>query len=100
MGQFLDIHLYITSVLPAGDFKAVTLHLALDLMHKKTTRDLITGLKTRTSAGRPEWDALFEKFGAAGHGKVTVFYCGNPTLADALHEKCNRHKFAFKKEIF
>ncbi len=35
LDKFLDIHLYITSVLPANNFKAVTLHLALDLMHKR-----------------------------------------------------------------
>jgi hypothetical protein len=37
MAKFLDIHLYITSVMPAHDFKAVALHLAMDLMHKKVT---------------------------------------------------------------
>ena len=32
--------------------KAVGLQLALDLMHEKEHRDLITGLKSRTNAGR------------------------------------------------
>ncbi len=38
LATFLDIHLYITSVMPASDFKAVTLHLAMDLMHKKVEK--------------------------------------------------------------
>lgn len=123
MKNFLDIHLYITSVLPASDFKAVTLHLALDLMHKKvnpieklnvrinvkilitelsfqTKRDLITGLKTRTKSGRPDWDKVFKKVQDEKMGKVTVFYCGNPILAKTLLRSCNDFGFAFKKEIF
>ena len=55
------------------DFKAVVLHLALDLMHKKTKTDLITGLKTRTKAGRPDWDELFQAIKKQDMGKVS---CG------------------------
>ncbi|TRY63718.1 hypothetical protein TCAL_03645, partial [Tigriopus californicus] len=98
--QFVDVHLYITSVLPVTDVKAITLHLALDLMHKQTKRDLISGLKTRTKAGRPNWDDLFRKAEKANYGKVSVFYCGNPLLAKTLATKCNEFKFDFKKEIF
>ena len=54
----------------ATDFKAVVLHLALDLMHKKTKTDLITGLKTRTKAGRPDWDSLFQDIKKQNMGKV------------------------------
>ena len=32
--------------------------------------------------------------------KVTVFYCGNPGLADTLLQKSNKFDFSFKKEIF
>ena len=32
--------------------------------------------------------------------QVTVFYCGNPGLADALLQKSNKFDFSFKKEIF
>ncbi len=44
--KFLDIHLYITSVLPVDDFKAVTLHLALDLMHKKVDESTLLEQKS------------------------------------------------------
>jgi len=56
--RFLEIHIYITSALAPTDIKAVSLHMALDLMHSKEERDLITGLKTRTKAGRPNWDLV------------------------------------------
>ena len=32
--------------------------------------------------------------------QVTVFYCGNPGLADVLLQKSNKFDFSFKKEIF
>lgn len=57
--RFLDMHMYITSALDKHDMKAVGLQLALDIMHEKEKRDLITGLKTRTKPGRPKWDQVF-----------------------------------------
>jgi len=65
--HFLDMHMYITSALKKTDIKGIGLQMALDLLHKKDKRDLITGLKTRTQAGRPDWDkvihfALFFSF--------------------------------------
>ena len=39
-------------------------------MHKKTKTDLITGLKTRTKAGRPDWDDLFQDIKKQDMGKV------------------------------
>ncbi|MPC28250.1 NADPH oxidase 5 [Portunus trituberculatus] len=58
LDRFLDMHMYITSALQKTDMKAVGLQLALDLLHEKEKRDLITGLKTRTNAGRPNWDKV------------------------------------------
>ncbi len=50
--------MYMTSALKKTDVKAIGLQMALDLLHKKDKRDLITGLKTRTQAGRPDWDKV------------------------------------------
>ncbi len=61
---------YITSALQKTDMKAVGLQLALDLLHKKSKRDLITGLKTRTNAGRPNWDKVFKQVQEQRKGKV------------------------------
>ncbi|XP_019857720.1 PREDICTED: uncharacterized protein LOC109586003 isoform X1 [Amphimedon queenslandica] len=56
MDRFLDMHMYITSALQRTDVKALGLQMALDLIHKEKNIDLITGLKTRTQTGRPNWD--------------------------------------------
>ncbi|XP_070496659.1 NADPH oxidase 5 [Chironomus tepperi] len=100
MERFLDMHMYITSALQKTDMKAVSLQLALDLLHEKEKRDLITGLKTRTIAGRPNWDKVFKKIQDQKKGKVTVFYCGPPQLAKTLRQKCEQFGFMFRKEVF
>ena len=56
--RFLDMHMYMTSALRKTDIKAIGLQMALDLIHKKQKRDLITGLKTKTQAGRPDWEKV------------------------------------------
>ena len=40
--------------------KAVGLQMALDLIYKERNIDLTTGLRTRTQAGRPNWDKVRE----------------------------------------
>ena len=57
--RFLDMHMYMTSALRKTDVKAIGLQMALDLIHKKQKRDLITGLKTKTQAGRPDWEKVY-----------------------------------------
>lgn len=56
--HFLDMHIYMTSALRKQDMKALGLQLALELLHEKKERDLITGLRTRTNAGRPDWEEV------------------------------------------
>ena len=47
------MHMYVTSALQKSDMKAVSLQLALDILHRKEDRDLVTGLRSRTNAGIP-----------------------------------------------
>nr|WOX60328.1 NADPH oxidase [Eriocheir sinensis] len=98
--RFLDMHMYITSALQKTDMKAVGLQLALDLLHEKEKRDLITGLKTRTNAGRPNWDKVFKQLTNQQKGKITVFYCGPPALGRTLRYRCDEYGLELRKEIF
>ncbi|XP_011305289.1 NADPH oxidase 5 [Fopius arisanus] len=100
MERFLEMHMYITSALQKNDMKAVGLQLAMDLLHEREKRDLITGLKTRTNAGRPNWDKVFKQLDDRKKGKVTVFYCGPPQLGRLLRYKCDQFGFNFRKETF
>merc|ERR1719245_1401059 len=100
MSRFLDMHMYVTSALQKTDMKAVGLQLALELLHEKSKRDLITGLKTRTMAGRPNWDRVFKKLHEKKKGRVTVFFCGPPQLGKVLKQKCTQFGFEYRKEVF
>lgn len=44
-----------TSALGKGDVKALGLQLALDLLAAQEKRDSISGLRSRTQPGRPDW---------------------------------------------
>jgi len=57
-------------------------------------------LRTKTQAGRPNWEKVFQKIKDENHGEVTVFYCGNPFLAKTLKFKCQDYGFNFRKEVF
>ncbi len=61
---------------------------------------MMTKLKVRTNAGRPNWQRVFSQLRDAGRGKVTVFYCGNPQLGKALRRMCGDFGFRFRKENF
>jgi predicted ferric reductase len=100
--RFLDIHIYITSAIDQSDMKAVGLKLALDLMHEKEERDLITGLKSRSRAGRPNWKEFFDKIESQNKGDITVFFCGTPAMGREIQSEClhRDRKIRFKKETF
>ncbi|XP_038049644.1 NADPH oxidase 5-like [Patiria miniata] len=98
--RFININLYMTAALGKHDMKAIGLHMALDLIHKKKRRDMITGLMTRTQPGRPDWDRVFDDIARGKRGKVTVFFCGSPSLGEVIKRKCQDHGFGFRKENF
>ena len=100
MSRFLEMHMYVTSALQRTDMKAVALQMALDILHQKEDKDLLTGLKARTNPGRPNWDKVFTRVREENKGRVTIFYCGNPHLAKTLKAKCSSFGFNFKKEVF
>jgi predicted ferric reductase len=97
--RFLDIHIHLTAMEPAK-IKSIGLQLALFLVHEENKKDLVTGLRTRTKAGRPNWDDFFETIQEQKRGKVSVFFCGQPQLGRLLHRKCDSYGFKFRKEIF
>ncbi|XP_072023995.1 NADPH oxidase 5-like [Amphiura filiformis] len=98
--RFITMRLYMTSALGKNDMKAIGLHMALDLIHQKRQRDMITGLMTKTEAGRPDWNQVFKQLEEERKGRVTVFFCGSPHLGNVIRQKCFQHGFDFRKENF
>ena len=66
----------------------------------QTGKDILTELNSKTNTGRPNWDKVFASLKAQQKGKVTVFYCGQPTVAKIIRQKCQTHGFEFCKEVF
>ncbi|OCT86723.1 hypothetical protein XELAEV_18020412mg [Xenopus laevis] len=99
-GRFLEMHMYMTSALGKNDMKAIGLQMALDLLAQKEKRDSITGLKTRTQPGRPDWNKVFQKIEQENKGKVQVFFCGSPVLAKVIKAHCEKFNFKLFKENF
>ncbi|GAB0194295.1 NADPH oxidase 5 [Grus japonensis] len=99
-GRFLEMHMYMTSALSKNDMKAIGLQMALDLLAAKEQKDSITGLRTRTQPGRPDWAKVFGKVAEEKKGKVQVFFCGSPVLAKVIRAHCEHFGFRFFKENF
>ncbi|KAK3094338.1 hypothetical protein FSP39_000462 [Pinctada imbricata] len=98
--KVIEIHLYMTAAQTKTDIKGVGLQVALDLLHQKEKKCLITGLKTRTKAGRPNWHELFTKKAEENKGKIHVFFCGPDGMGKTIKENCRNFKFEFSKEKF
>ena len=60
----------------------------------------MTGLKTRCSPGRPEWEEVLGEIQQNSKLKVTLYYCGAPQAADIIQPICDKLGFGFRKEIF
>ncbi|XP_007430179.1 NADPH oxidase 1 [Python bivittatus] len=99
--SFLSYHLYLT-----GWNNSMIGHAAL---HFEKSTDLVTGLKQKTSFGRPRWNNEFSAV-ATKHPKsvVGVFLCGPEQLAKTLKKYCSQHssldprnvQFYFNQENF
>lgn len=71
-GNFLEMQMFMTSALSKNNIKAVGLQMALEILYAKENKDLLTGLKTRTQAGRPDWDEVSFR---AGLSRMENFFC-------------------------
>jgi len=96
-GSFLEIHSFLTGQLSTTEIK--------DLMYGDADSDLITGLQSPTSFGRPNWDEIFQGIASKHSQNIGVFFCGPPILSKALRGKCRQNstsgvKFIFHKENF
>jgi predicted ferric reductase/Ca2+-binding EF-hand superfamily protein len=95
----LDVHLCMTGARAGAT--ALGLELARDVLHASGRSDMITGLRTHTHVGHPDWDALLGEI-ATRHGAaaVDVFFCGPPGLARKIAAVCRRIGLRFYEERF
>ena len=95
----LNIHLCMTSA--RTGVTALGLELARDIMHASGRSDIVTGLKTKTHMGHPDWEAMLGEIKRIHEGqKVDVFFCGPRGLANKLRPLCERMGMSFREERF
>uniref|UniRef100_A0A8C1TFA9 NADPH oxidase 1 n=1 Tax=Cyprinus carpio TaxID=7962 RepID=A0A8C1TFA9_CYPCA len=101
MRDFLTYKLYLTGWDQS--------HVNHAMVHFDKETDIITGLKQKTSYGRPNWDREFEQVQQENPSSVVgTFLCGPQALAKDLEKKCVKYsdvdprktKFYFNKENF
>ncbi|XP_004601153.2 LOW QUALITY PROTEIN: NADPH oxidase 3 [Sorex araneus] len=84
---FLSYHIFLTEW---DENQAI--YIAL---HWDETTDAITGLKQKTSYGRPNWNKEFQQM-AYNHpsSSIGVFFCGPKSLSKTLQKMCHLHSSA------
>jgi ferredoxin-NADP reductase/Ca2+-binding EF-hand superfamily protein len=77
------------------------LELAREVMHAAGRSDIVTGLRTKTHIGHPDWEAMLGAI-AEQHrpARVDVFFCGPHGLARKLARLCRRLGMTFREERF
>jgi predicted ferric reductase/Ca2+-binding EF-hand superfamily protein len=95
----LEVHLCMTGG-KAGT-TAIALEAARDLLHSAGRTDIVTGLRTHTHMGHPDWNELLGAI-AARHAplEVQTFFCGPPGLAQKLRTVSEGHGMTFHEEQF
>ena len=83
LDRFLDIHLFMTGM-KRLDLKNIGLQMALDLVHEKEERDLLTGLRTKLQAGRPDWKKVKSFYTLSVLFALLVKTCRNVEELDML----------------
>jgi predicted ferric reductase/Ca2+-binding EF-hand superfamily protein len=95
----LNIHLCMTGA--RTGVTAFGLELAREIMHASGRSDIITGLRTKTHMGNPDWETMLGEIRRMhGDDRVDVFFCGPPGLARKLRPICERMRMTFREERF
>jgi NADPH oxidase 5 len=97
--KLVDIQICMTG--GRGNVAALALNLARNLSHEIGKPDWVTGLRTQTRVGAPDFDAELSVI-AARHAPepVDVFFCGPPGLGRKLSASCRRQALRFHQEVF
>jgi NADPH oxidase 5 len=97
--RLVDVHIYMTE--GKGHLTAAVLNLARAMAHEQGDPDSITGLRSKTNVGRPDWSKELESIVQAhAPDPVEVFYCGPPGLANSIERTCRGLGVRFREEKF
>jgi predicted ferric reductase/Ca2+-binding EF-hand superfamily protein len=96
----IDFHIYMTA--GRADMAGGILDVAQHLMQAQRGSDVLTGLRTHTTMGTPDFDRLLESFYRADPAlpKPRVFFCGPDALGSVVARSCHRLGLSFRSERF
>lgn len=98
-GRVVDIRIFMTS--GRGHITATFLNLARELLHQQGNPDLLTGLRSKTNMGRPDWQHELSEIAEQHRPEpVEVFYCGPPGLGRQIRPICRGLGLEFRQEDF
>ena len=99
LGERLTISIYIDS--GRRDVQSTVLSVAMDALYGTTRQDLVTGLRSRTKLGAPDWDALLaDEAQRYAPEPVHCFFCGPEGLARVVEAAATKHGAVFRQEHF
>lgn len=82
----IEIHTYLTAKIKADDATNIMINDA------NADKDAITGLRSPTNFGRPNWDMIFRGIRKLhAPAEAGVFFCGPKGLGSSLHVYCNKY---------
>ena len=97
--QLVDIQICMTG--GRGNVAALALNLARNLSHEIGKPDWVTGLRTQTRVGAPDFDMeLAQIVKRHAPEPIDVFFCGPPGLGRKLSASCQRLGLRFHEEVF
>jgi predicted ferric reductase/Ca2+-binding EF-hand superfamily protein len=97
--QLLDIHLCMTA--GRADASALAVEVARQVLHESGKDDIVTGLRTHTHMGLPDWERmLFLIREQHAPEPVDVYFCGPPGLGKKIRPVCAKLGMQFREEKF
>ena len=94
-----DFHLCMTG--GRTGMSAMGLEIAREIMNASGRSDIITGLRTHTHVGPPDWHGMLERIAKEHAGqRVEVFFCGPRALEAKLRKLSESPGMAFTAERF
>ena len=97
--QLLDIHLCMTA--GRADTTALAVEIARQVLHDSGKDDIVTGLRTHTHMGQPDWERMLYLIREQHAPEpVDVYFCGPPGLAKKIRPICAHLGMTFREEKF
>ncbi|XP_023007323.1 putative respiratory burst oxidase homolog protein H [Cucurbita maxima] len=107
--NIIEMHIHLSCVYKEGDVRSVFITMLQKIQQSRGEQvDVLSGSRTRTNFGRPDWEKVFARLASVHKGsEIGVFYCGEYSPVKELRGHCQNFsdgststRFRFHKENF